>query len=350
MSNFEEYLATLDPKIAKNIKLAKDMKLDLLPLASIGLTNALGGGIGKGRITLLYGNFAATKTALMLESIGKWQKDGLVCGWVDAERGFRREWAESLGVDVDKLIVFNSKSSGKIEDDLREHLLKGIDVVVIDSISAILPEVFIDNGELKGGDDRKQIGAHAKAITSLINGLQYLMEDTAVVLISQTTTDLGSSAQHKPQAPHGGKKVRFAASQVIKLTSSAAETQQIKGEAIKGNMVVQAPIGRKVEYLVEKNRMGRPFIAGEYNFYYAGENIGVDSFDEVVSVALDWGIIEQKGAWFTCTLTGVQYQGKNKLLAALKSDPAYWEKVRNAVEEIMSNRESLQVEEEEDEL
>lgn len=313
----EEYLARLDPTVAKKVKTAAEVELVRLPLASVGLNRALNGGIGAGRVTLLYGNTSAGKSVLMYQSIAQWQREGKMCVLVDVEGTYDDEFAARLGVDNDKLLLVISKSSGRIENEITPHLKAGADVIVIDSISHILPEVFIEkDGNMADQEHRKQLGAHAKAITALVNGIHYLNERTAVVLISQTTTQIEQT--YVKQVPHGGKKVQFASSQIIKLTSSNTENQQIKGEIPLGDFMVTEPVGRKVEYYVEKNKMGPQSGKGEYDLYYRGNFVGVDVTGELVDLAETYGLVNKKGAWYT--YQEKQYQGRKNLINALKGD------------------------------
>ena len=312
-----DFISGLDPKTAKRIKTAQETEVIKLPMASYGMTKALNGGIAKGRITLLYGNTSSGKSLSMMQSVGKWQDEGQICAWVDAEGAYEKEWAAQLGVNNDELILIQSKSSAKIEDEIRPLLEARIDVLVIDSISDIMPEVFFGkDGSLNGQQDRKQIGAHAKAITALVNGILYLNEETAVTLISQTTTQIEQT--YVKQVPHGGKKVQFAASQIIKLTSSNTESKQIKGDIIVGDMAFTRPIGRSVDVLIEKNKLGPQHTVCSYDMYYAGATPGIDNIGEVVDEAIKYGVINQKGAWFD--FEDHKWQGRPAVLTFFKKN------------------------------
>lgn len=334
MSNFDQFVNGLDPKTAKRIKVAEEIELIKHPLASVGLTNALGGGIGAGRVTLCYGNTSSGKSALFQQSIGElWQPAGLVCAYVDAEGTYEKNWGSRLGINNKELILIQSKSSGRIEKEIKPYIEGGIDIIIIDSISDILPEVFIDKD---GGmqEDRKQIGAHAKALTNLVNGIHYINEKTAVVLISQTTTKIEQT--YVKQVPHGGQKIPFASSQIIKLTSSSTEKQQIMGELQMGDRIIDQPIGRKVEYFVEKNKMGRQHMKGLYDLYYAGKFVGIDTYGEITDLAETFGILKKSGAWYTNTLTGEQFQGRGNVVTNLKNDKETYGLVRGKVEEYLT--------------
>lgn len=326
---YEEFVSTLHPKVAAAIKTAQETEIVKLPLASYGLTQDLGGGIAKGRVTLIYGGTSSGKSAIVQESIGKlWQPAGLVCAYVDVEGTWDKAWASRLGVNNEELILIQAKSSGRIEKEIRPLLDNSIDVIVIDSISDILPEVFIDkSGEMNEQEDRKQIGSQAKAITALINGMHYLNKDTAIVLISQTTTFMGQS--YVEQVPHGGQKTQFASSQIVRLTSSASPNSQIKGKKNIGDYVFDVPVGREVDYLVKKNKLGAPFLAGKYNFFYSGDKIGIDSLGEVIDEAISFDIVKQSGAWFS--YEDNKWQGKPNVIKFFEQNEEELELVKKAI-------------------
>jgi recombination protein RecA len=329
---YEDYLATLHPKVAAAVKTAQETEVVKLPLASYGLTQALGGGIAKGRVTLIYGSTSSGKSAIVQESIGRlWQPAGLVCAYVDTEGTWDKNWTSRLGVNNEELILIGARSSGRIEKEIRPHLKNKIDVIVIDSISDILPEVFVDkSGEMNEQEDRKQIGSQAKAITALINGIHYLNEDTAIVLISQTTTFMGQS--YVEQVPHGGQKTQFASSQIVRLTSSASPNSQIKGKEYVGDFVFEVPVGREVEYLVKKNKLGKPFGSGKYNFFYSGRKVGIDSIGEIIDEAISFDIIKQSGAWFS--YGEEKWQGKPRVVEFFEKNDEELELVKKQIHTI----------------
>jgi len=316
--SYQDFISRLNPKVAANLKTAQETQLVKLPLASYRLTNDLNGGIAKGRITLIYGSTSSGKSLLAQQSIAKWQKEGLSCAYVDVEGTWEKSWASRLGVNNEELVLIQAKSSGRIEKEITPLLEAEVDVLVIDSISDILPEVFVDkSGEMNEQTDRKQVGAQAKAITALLNGIHFVNKSTAVVIVSQTTTFFGQS--YVEQVPHGGQKTMFASSQIIKLTSSASPNQQKKGEVFVGDKVFEVPVAREVEYLVKKNKLGAPFRAGKYMLYYDGPKVGIDNIAEIVDDAVDFGVIKKGGAWFT--YDGQQWQGRDNLVVHLEDNP-----------------------------
>lgn len=301
-----------------------------MPLASDGLTRLLGGGIPSGRVTTCYGNYSSGKSLLALESAGRfWQPAGLTVAYVDIERSFDDEWARKLGVNTDTLIYEEAKASDKVEDAIRPLLKANVDIVVIDSISDIMPAAFYDKkGELNSQDGRKQTGAQAKALTSLYNGIHTLNENTAVFLISQTTTFIGQT--YVEQVPHGGKKTEFGSSVMIKLTSSNAEGQAIKGQVKRGDRLVEVPVGRKVEALLKKSKQGNQFARCEYDIYFQGPHIGVDRVKETVNYAVEVGVLEGS-QWLTRVSTGDKWNGAPATARALREDPELLESIKKEI-------------------
>lgn len=313
----EDFLSRLDPKIAKSIKTASEIEVIRRPLASRRLNFALGGGIGAGRITTIYGNFSAGKTLLTLQSIGEWQKQGLTCGFIDVEGTYDPEFSARLGVNNDDLFVTGSKSSERISNEIHHWLKAGIDILALDSISDVMPAVFTDKaGELLEADKRKQIGAHSKAIKTIIDGIHYNNEKTAVILLSQTTTKI--EATYTKQVPHGGNAVGFNSSTMIKLTSSNTDAKLIKGLRQMGLNKIEVPIGRTVDALVEKNKIGTQSATATYDIYFGGDEIGIDKVGELVDMCVDFGVIKKGGAWFE--FESEKIQGRDTMVDKVKED------------------------------
>lgn len=315
--DFNEFLSNLDPKDAKAVKTASEVRVEKIPLASRRLTNALGGGIAKGKITTIYGNYSAGKTMLTLQSMAKWQELGLICGFIDCEGTLDGAFAERLGVNTNQLVVDGSKSSSKVEKIMNKWMKAGIDVIATDSISDIMPEVFVDERTGELGENRKQIGAHAKAITNLINGIHYVNEKTAVILLSQTTTKMEQT--YVKQVPHGGNKVGFGSTTMIRLTSSNTDAKQKKGLVRRGDILEELPIGRTVDAFVEKNKAGPQHRVASYDIYYDGDFIGIDAAGELADMCLDFGIINKGGAWFKLDESR-KWQGRDTLVSAIRND------------------------------
>lgn len=293
MSSFEDFLEGLSPSVKKEVQLARDFETVRYPYASLGLTLATAGGLGAGRMHLIYGNPSAGKSMLALQTIAKLQKEyGLVCGYADVEATFDRDFSSKLGVNNDELLIATSRSSGRLSDTIMPWIEGGIDLIVVDSISDILPESQVDkDGTIKGADDRRQIGAQSKAVTNLINGIHYSNKKTAVILLSQTTTEIGTVFTR--QVPTSGKKVTFASSQMIRLQSSNTNNEQIKELVQVGDNTFEKPVGRHVNAIVEKNKMGAQLRTATWDIYYDGAQLGIDLVDETIRLAVEYGVIEK---------------------------------------------------------
>lgn len=291
MSALDDFKARLPKGVRDNIRTVVDVETKKYETASIGLNWALNGGIGQGRITLLYGDSGAGKSLLMLQSIAEWQKQGLICGYLDSEGTVTREFAARLGVDVDSLIYWNKKTFASATNEILPYLRAGIDILVVDTYSDLLPEQFMEkDGTVKEFDGNKQVGSHARNTTVMLNMMHTeIKPNTAIVMMSQTTTDL--SGMHAVQVPHGGKKIFFKVSSAIHLTSSRFISQQIL-QTIDGN---QTPVGREVTATVKKNKFGPEMRTAKWNMYYEGSSgkLGIDFDKELVDLACFYNVIDR---------------------------------------------------------
>jgi len=295
----EEILARLDPKTRQRVQLATKVDAQKQQTPSIGLNLALKGGLGYGRQVLIWGNKSAGKSSFCLQMIAKAQQEGKTCAWTDAENSYSAEWAAKLGVDSEKLIYSSAKTINDMVDVGVQLMEAGIDIIVVDSISALLPAIYFekDGEELKNLQDTKQIGAEAKDMTHAVKMLNYANKDTLLVLISQQRNQFGS--MHASHIPTGGMAVKFFSSTVVKLWSSEAEANAIKNGILVGDKIIEQKVGRPVNWIVDYNKLGPPNLSGQYDFYYQGNAIGVDGVGETLDVAEMMGIVQRGGAWYT---------------------------------------------------
>ena len=169
----EEILASLDPKTRQRIQLATNVSAERQKTPSIGLNMALKGGLGYGRQILIWGNKSAGKSSFCLQMIAQAQKEGKTCAWIDSEHSYDAEWAGKLGVDSSSLIYSQAKTINDMVDIGTQLMDAGVDIIVVDSISALLPAIYFekDSTELKKLEDTKQIGAEAKDMTHAVKML-----------------------------------------------------------------------------------------------------------------------------------------------------------------------------------
>ncbi len=325
----DSILAKLDPKTRARVQSAQDIQIEKQLTPSIGLNFALRGGLGYGRQALVWGNKSAGKSSFCLQMIALAQKEGKVCAWIDAEASYDQAWAETLGVDSSKLIYSSAKTVNDMVDVATKLMDAEVDLIVVDSISALLPAIYFekDGNEMKDLQDTKQIGAEAKDMTHAVKMLNYANKNTLLVLISQQRNQFGS--MHASHIPTGGMAVKFFSSTVIKLWSSEAEANAIKAGVKVGDKIIEQRVGRPVNWIIDYNKLGPPNLSGQYDFYYQGETLGVDRVGETLDVAEMCGIVEKGGAWYT--VNGERLQGRAKAIAYLKDNP---DVVLKMVEEI----------------
>lgn len=322
MTNLEDILANINPKLRKKITLGSEVEsTKFAKTPSFGLNRALNGGLPYGRQVLIWGNKSSGKSSFCLQIIAQAQKEGKVCAWIDAEMTFSPEWATALGVDVTTLIVSTARTVNDMVDVATELMEAGVDVIIVDSISALLPAVYFekDSTELKQLENTKQIGAEARDMSNAVKMLNYSNNQngqTLLVLISQARNSLGS--MYVSQIPTGGKAVQFYSSTIVKLFSSESDNQAIKGKIYVGDKILEEKIGRKVRWDVQFSKTSPAFQTGEYDFYFRGSDLGVDSVADLVDTAEALGFIERGGAWYT--VEGERFQGRDKLVLGVKEN------------------------------
>ena len=315
----EDILAKLDPKTRARVQIATKVSVEKQKTPSIGLNLALKGGLGYGRQVLVWGNKSAGKSSFCLQMIAEAQKNGKTCAWIDAEASYDQAWAQHLGVDSEKLIYSPAKSINDMVDVATQLMEAGVDLIVVDSISALLPAIYFekDSSDLKKLEDTKQIGAEAKDMTHAVKMLNYANKNTLLVLISQQRNQFGS--MHASHIPTGGMAVKFFSSTVIKLWSSEAEANAIKSGIQVGDKIIEQKVGRPVNWIIDYNKLGPPNLSGQYDFYYQGDVLGVDKTGEILDTSEMMGIVQKGGAWYT--IGEERFQGRAKAVEYLRNNP-----------------------------
>jgi len=297
---------------------ADNVTIEKQKTPSLSLNNALKGGLAYGRQVLIWGNKSSGKSSFCLQMISEAQKEGKLCAWIDSEQSYSPEWAEKLGVDSSKLIYSSAKTINDMVDIGTQLIESGVDMLVVDSISALLPAIYFekDGSELKQLQDTKQIGAEAKDMTHAVKMLNYVNEKTLLVLISQQRNQFGS--MHASHIPTGGMAVKFFSSTIIKLWSSEAEASSIKDKISVGDKLIEQKVGRPVNWTIDYNKTGPQFVTGSYDFYFQGSHVGVDFIADLVDTAEMLGVIERGGAWYT--VLDERIQGRANVIAAVREN------------------------------
>ena len=319
----EEVLAQLNPKLRKNLSTGDTIaKTEFAATPSFGLNRALNGGLPYGRQVLIWGSKSSAKSSMCMQTIALAQEQGKVCAWIDAEMSYDAEWAAKLGVDTSKLIVSTARTINEMVDVGTQLMAAGVDIIVVDSITSLLPAIYFekDSDELKQLENTKQIGAESRDFSNAWKMLNYAnnkTKPTLLLLISQSRNNI--SAMYTSQQPSGGQSTKFYSSTVIKLFSSESDNQAIKGKIAVGDKLIEEKVGRKVRWEVQFSKTSPAFQSGEYDFYFAGPLVGVDSIGDLVDTAELKGLINRTGAWYQLD-DGSKIQGRDAFIARVRED------------------------------
>jgi len=325
LTTVEEALALLDPKIRNRLATGAGIRTEMQPTPSPGLNRALNGGLPYGRQVLIWGSKSSAKSSFCLQTIALAQQDGKLCAWIDAEMSYDEDWAKKLGVDTEKLIYSQARTINEMVDVIVALMQAGVDLVVIDSITSLLPAIYFekDSDELKSLENTKQIGAESRDFSNawkMINYANNKIKPTLVLAISQSRNNI--NAMYTSQQPTGGQSTKFYSSTVIKLFSSESESQALKGKIAVGDKLIEEKVGRKVRWEIQFSKTSPAFQGGEYDFYFRGDNLGIDSVADLVDTAEANGLVERTGAWYKLE-NGEKIQGRDGFIKYVKENAEY---------------------------
>lgn len=324
MTNIDDILARLSKNTSDKYRLAKDISKDYVPTASLGLNMLLGGGVGIGKQSTFWGNESAGKSAFWLQSMGINQKLGRGCAYIDAEKTFDSNWASRLGVNTDELLVSQVSSIGDFVDISHDFIKAGIEIIVVDSTSALMPRSFFEDGEMKPFEKTQQIGQFARELGQATRMIQGENFTCAIIHISQVRMDLGNSFM-PGMKPSGGKEVGHADSLRVRMFSSKSDKQAIMGKLETNGQLLEEQVGRKVTWTIDKNKQNGHFGTADYDLYFRGDHVGIDKYGELLDYGLKYGLVEKGGAWIT---VGEQrLQGRPKAIEYLRENPDIVEKM-----------------------
>ncbi|MBQ1319565.1 MAG: recombinase RecA [Solobacterium sp.] len=292
-----------------------DVAVDAIPSGSLALDAALGiGGYPKGRIVEIYGPESSGKTTLALHAIAECQKGGGRCAFIDAENAIDPVYAKKLGVDIDELIL-SQPDSGEQALEITEVLIKSgaIDLVVIDSVAALVPQAELD-GEMSDAS----VGLQARLMSKAMRKLAGVMNRSSctAIFINQLREKVGIMFGN-PETTPGGRALKFYAS--VRLDVRRGETLKNGSDAI----------GNVVKIKVVKNKVAPPFKTANVNMLF-GE--GISHVDEIINLAVENDIIEKSGAWFSYKGEKIG-QGFMSVREFLKQNPAIDEEVTAQLKE-----------------
>jgi recombination protein RecA len=295
--------------------------LEVIPTGSIGLDLALGiGGYPKGRIVEIYGPESSGKTTLAIHAIAEAQKMGGIAAIIDAEHAFDRFYAQSLGVDIDNLLI-SQPDNGEQALEITENLIRSgaIDIIVIDSVAALTPRAEIE-GEM--GDSK--MGLQARLMSQALRKLTGTISKTGCVciFINQLREKIGVMFGN-PETTTGGNALKFYSS--IRLDIRRA------GQIKNGDDVV----ANRARVKVVKNKVAPPFRKAEFDIMFG---LGISKVGEIIDLGVDHGIVKKSGSWFSYGETRLG-QGRDAVKELLLDNPELSEELEKKIKAVISGEE-----------
>ena len=291
------------------------MNVETIPTGSLSLDIALGlGGIPKGRIIEIYGPESSGKTTVTLHMIAEVQIRGGIAGFIDAEHALDPVYAKNIGVDIDNLYI-SQPDNGEQALEITETMVRSgaIDIVVVDSVAALVPKAEID-GDM--GDSH--VGLQARLMSQALRKLTAVISKSncTVVFINQLREKVGVMFGN-PETTTGGRALKFYSS--VRLDVRRIEALKQGGEVI----------GNRTRVKVVKNKIAPPFKEAEFDIMFGK---GISKEGDIVDLASNVGIINKSGAWFAYEGNKIG-QGRENAKQYLRDNPAVCDEIENKVRE-----------------
>ena len=299
------------------MRLGDDVRppIEVIPTGSIALDIALGiGGLPRGRVVEIYGPESSGKTTVALHAVANAQKAGGIAAFIDAEHALDPEYAKNLGVDIDNLLV-SQPDTGEQALEIADMLIRSgaIDVIVIDSVAALVPRAEIE-GEM--GDSH--VGLQARLMSQALRKLTGALSTTGTtaIFINQLREKIGVMFG-SPETTTGGKALKFYAS--VRLDVRRIETLKDGSEAV----------GNRTRVKVVKNKVSPPFKQAEFDIIYGQ---GISREGGLIDMGVDQGFVRKAGAWYT--YDGDQLgQGKENARQFLRDNPDLADELEQRIKE-----------------
>jgi len=297
--------------------------MEVVSTGSIGLDSALGvGGVPKGRVIEIYGPESSGKTTIATHVIAEAQKKGGMCAIIDAEHAFDSNYAQKLGVDVDNLLISQPDYGEQALEIADRLILSGaLDVVVIDSVAALVPK-----SELEGEMGDSKMGLHARLMSQALRKLTATISktNTICIFINQLREKIGVMFGN-PETTTGGNALKFYASVRLDIRRM---TQIKDGEEAVGNHV-------KVK--VVKNKVAPPFRAAEFDIIF-GE--GISKTGEIIDMGTELGIIQKSGSWYSYNNDKLG-QGRDSVKQLMVDNPEMAKEIEGKIREKIKEMQTL---------
>jgi len=289
--------------------------IEAISTGSISLDIALGiGGVPKGRVIEIYGPESSGKTTLATHIIAEAQKQGGVAAFIDAEHAFDKFYAKKLGVDVENLLI-SQPDNGEQALEIADNLIRSgaIDVIVIDSVAALVPKAEIE-GEM--GDSK--MGLQARLMSQALRKLTGTISKTGCccIFINQLREKIGVMFGN-PETTTGGNALKFYASVRldIRRTSQIKDSDEVSGNRIKVKIV--------------KNKVAPPFRIAEFDIMF---NQGISKVGEIIDLGVDFNIVKKAGSWFSYGDTKLG-QGRDAVKQLLLDNPELADEIEAKIRE-----------------
>ena len=306
MNEVQSVINIINKQLKTNITVGNDDSLDTLRIETgiPALDEMLGGGLPRMAVTELFGLQSSGKTYISQRMIANAQKTGHTCAFIDAEFSYDPIWSANIGIDTENLIVSRPQTGENALDVLLALCDQGIDLIVLDSIAALLP-----TAEAKEGMEHQSIGLQARLMNQLFRKLPQVNTKSAIILINQIRAGIGGYVTR--DALPGGKGQEFFSRIMVRIR---------RGESITDE-------GFLIEARTEKNKTFTPHLTCSIPFYYDGH---IDELNELFNVATTLEVISRSGPYYK--FNNHSALGREGYLEMLREEPDLIQEVREEVE------------------